>query len=328
MKPGKITAALCAGLALVLGCSPASVERSYVAQAIDSLHHYSLHQARLDKDSLLRAALEDLTDTSTRAHSHAILRELVRSIDRHSDLFSPGQVRGELEPLTKNTDLYPFQHRLLDGDIALIRVDGFMQGDSLSCGLFADSLQRAVLALHERAPIGWIVDLRANTGGNLYPMLAGLGPLLGCGDLGWNVDASGLKQAWWYCRDDDEPEGSSHITLVSEPVVFNDTPPVVVLVGQHTGSAGEALALSFVGRSRTCSFGARTAGYASGNRMVFLRDSALLNVTCAWMMDRSGRTHPHGMIPDSLFEREEDAFRAAEEFLLTWRERSSRIACN
>ena len=112
MKPGKITAALCAGLVLVLGCSPASVERSYVAQAIDSLHHYSLHQARLDKDSLLRAALEDLTDTSTRAHSHAILRELVRSIDRHSDLFSPGQVRGELEPLTKNTDLYPFQHRL------------------------------------------------------------------------------------------------------------------------------------------------------------------------------------------------------------------------
>ena len=35
--------------------------------------------------------------------------------------------------------------------------------------------------------IGWIVDLRTDGGGNMWPMMAGLGPILGEGIMGWIV---------------------------------------------------------------------------------------------------------------------------------------------
>lgn len=156
----------------------------------------------------------------------------------------------------------------------------------------------------------------------MYPALAGLGPLLGCGDLGWDALPDGTREAWWYCRNADHPEGASHITLVRSPVVLPDTLRAVVLIGQRTGSAGEALAMSFIGRPRTRLFGARTAGFATGNRMCFLADSAILNVTNSLMTDRTGGTHPEGIDPHVAFATEEEAFHAALDSLLRMKGRA------
>lgn len=303
-------------LVLALGCGQQQPEVVYLRTGIDSLYHYSLHAAQLDRDTLRLEAVEQLTDTSTRAHSHAILHAIVQRIDRHSSLLLPSEVRAELRHEEDPALAYPFSTRLLKDRVALMRVDGFTKGDSLSCAHYADSLQRAVLHLHAQEPIAWLIDLRLNSGGNLYPMLAGLGPLLGCGDLGWDVDARDVREAWWYCRDAEHLEGDSHITLVRDPMVFNDTLPLIVLVGRRTASAGEALAMSFIGRPRTQLFGERTAGYTTGNRMCFLADSALLNITNAVMMDRTGGTHPEGIEPDVRFEMEGDAFQAALDSLV------------
>jgi hypothetical protein len=43
----------------------------------------------------------------------------------------------------------------------------------------ADSLHTAVRVLEAEGVCGWVVDLRGNGGGNMWPMLAGIGPLLG-----------------------------------------------------------------------------------------------------------------------------------------------------
>ena len=42
-----------------------------------------------------------------------------------------------------------------------------------------DSLQLAIAALQDKGACAWLVDLRLNGGGNVWPMLAGIGPLLG-----------------------------------------------------------------------------------------------------------------------------------------------------
>lgn len=307
------------GLLYVLlhsSCERPHPEQGYLHAAVDSLYTHSLHRAKLDRQALLRQVDVQLTDTSTRAHSHAILNTLVYGIDRHSALFPPGTVRERLQLATDPAQTYPFSCRLLKDRIAFVRVDGFANGDSLSCGLFADSLQRAVLGLHAQRPIGWLIDLRSNTGGNMYPALAGLGPLLGCGDLGWDALPDGTRQAWWYCLDAGHPEGASHIKLVRSPVVLPDTLPAVVLIGPRTGSGGEALAMSFIGRPRTRLFGARTAGFATGNRMCFLADSAILNITNSLMTDRTGGVHPVGIDPHVAFATEEEAFHAAVDSLL------------
>ena len=50
--------------------------------------------------------------------------------------------------------------------------------------------------------VGWIVDLRGNTGGNMWPMVAGVGPVLGNGVAGFFVPPVGASTPWSF------PEGS------------------------------------------------------------------------------------------------------------------------
>ncbi len=60
--------------------------------------------------------------------------------------------------------------------IARILVPGFSGQDADG---FATKLQAIVGELASKGPCGWIVDLRGNGGGNMWPMLAGVGPILG-----------------------------------------------------------------------------------------------------------------------------------------------------
>jgi len=121
------------------------------------------------------------------------------------------------------------------------------------------------------------------------------------------------------------PEGASHITLVRSPMVLPDTLPAILLISDRTGSAGEALTMSFIGRSRTRIFGERSSGFATNNRMCFLSDSAILNITSGVMMDRTGGTHEEGIEPDRRFPREEDAFAEAMDSLLVMSRRSATV---
>jgi len=52
-------------------------------------------------------------------------------------------------------------------------------------------LKLITMTLQEMNPAGWIIDLRGNSGGNMYPMLAGLSSLLGEGVLGYDVYPDG-----------------------------------------------------------------------------------------------------------------------------------------
>src|SRR5262249_15332217 len=61
--------------------------------------------------------------------------------------------------------------------VGYVRVLAF--GGSESAAITYSSVIRAVLAHYDTTATGWIVDLRGNSGGNMWPMVAGIGPLLG-----------------------------------------------------------------------------------------------------------------------------------------------------
>ncbi len=50
---------------------------------------------------------------------------------------------------------------------------------------FASLLQREIKELDQNEIDNWIIDLRGNTGGNMYPMYLGLSPILGEGIGGY-----------------------------------------------------------------------------------------------------------------------------------------------
>ena len=61
---------------------------------------------------------------------------------------------------------------------------------------FADAIQAAIRQADRAELAGWIVDLRGNTGGNMWPMLAGFGPVLGEGTAGFFIDPDGVGVPW------------------------------------------------------------------------------------------------------------------------------------
>jgi carboxyl-terminal processing protease len=171
--------------------------------------------------------------------------------------------------------------------------------------LYAADVRRILTDLTAQNPKGWIVDLRGNTGGNMWPMLAGIGPILGDGSVGSFVANDG-NVSWFY---QDGKTGTRNpagletvsLTLQEEPVL--QTPsvaPVAVLVDSSTASSAEAITIAFHGRPATRSFGSRTAGKSTAVQPFKLDDGAELYLTTAIDADRSGKAYPDGFTPDQV----------------------------
>jgi hypothetical protein len=169
--------------------------------------------------------------------------------------------------------------------------------------LYAADVRRILTDLTAQNPKGWIVDLRGNTGGNMWPMLAGIGPILGDGSVGSFVANDG-NVSWFY---QDGKTGTRNpagletvsLTLQEEPVL--QTPsvaPVAVLVDGSTASSAEAITIAFHGRPASRSFGSRTAGKSTAVQPFKLDDGAELYLTTAIDADRSGKAYPDGFTPD------------------------------
>jgi C-terminal processing protease CtpA/Prc len=170
---------------------------------------------------------------------------------------------------------------------------------------FADKLHELVLELYAQQPAGWIVDLRGNGGGNMWPMLAGIGSILGEGDLGAFVSADDEHVPWFYkggkagTRD---PKGAEEISAQVKqlPLVVPKLPPVAVLFDRGTASSGEAVAISFAGRPQEHSFGEHTAGFSTANDMHQFSDGAALFLCSGVEQDRTGKLYPDGLAPDEF----------------------------
>lgn len=157
---------------------------------------------------------------------------------------------------------------------------------------------------------GYIVDVRGNTGGNVWPMLTGLSGLLGDGPAGRETKADGsvviyaeLKDGAAVIVEEGEFKGREIMrsaTWRSVPAL--ETAPVAVLIDDSTASSGEGVAVAFQGRADTRSFGAPTFGVSTANSGFELSDGVNLVVTVGVMTDRNGVAYPAGLDPDQLVE--------------------------
>ena len=124
----------------------------------------------------------------------------------------------------------------------------------------------------------------------MWPMLAGLAPLLEQGVVGSFTYPDGTFEPW-------EIRGSV-ATWDGVPMVDNSLPdpnnlraPVAVLIGSLTGSSGEAVAVAFRGQEGTRYFGQSTAGLTTSNEPVELSDGAIIALTMSNFTDRHGRQY-------------------------------------
>jgi carboxyl-terminal processing protease len=302
--------------------------RAYVGQALDLMQKNSMNQAAVDWSALRKETLARAAGAEITADAYAAIRLALAGLgDHHSHLsLTPelaqleGDRLGSRASSSKNNRppaadeqvaYSPYVGRYEpEGHLHHFRGKIFARVVVPKCPLqagpdfvrFETRLQQIIAELDAAHPAGWIVDLRGNVGGNMWPMLAGVGPLLGEGDhLGEFFTVQG--HSVWFYRDGvagerDGEQVEAYPGVEGKAYHLTALPPVAVLIDRSTGSSGEAIAVAFRGRPQTRFFGEHTQGVSTVNYPFQLIDGATMWITIGVQADRTGRQYTDGLAPD------------------------------
>jgi C-terminal processing protease CtpA/Prc len=288
--------------------------RVYLDQIIKIMRTRSLYRERVEWDDfrsrvfLAASSARTITDLYPAIEVALFLLE-----DPHSAYVTPGGIpffagvkfcrRGENVPLQ------------LPRSIGYVKVDPFVGWEGAQ--EYAESIQAQIRAADRGDLAGWIVDLRGNTGGNMWPMIAGLGPLLGEGAAGYFTSITGRETAWGYA------DGASWV-LDGRPVVSVETPyelrsaqpKVAVLTDNYVMSSGETVLVSFLGRPNTRQFGETTCGLSTSRGAFTLFDGARLYISTYHLADRDRVRYGQSIVPDNPAVEMAEAVQLAVDWLL------------
>ena len=247
------------------------------------------------------------------------IRDRLRTIDNHSFHWAKKQVEN-WENTSKQSD---YQMELSKGhhineDYAYLNMPSMGSGDSVSQTLFATKMQGLIDSLDHESIKGWVIDLRQNGGGNCWPMLAGIGPLLGIDTAGYFEE--GGRYASWSYKNGASYAGNSQQTKITGSAyrLKNRAYKIAVLYGNGTASSGEIVAVSFKNHPRAKTFGQKTAGYSTGNVNFTLSDGSMLFLATSVYADRDKNLYLHGIEPDILIEENQEGKDLTLEAALAW----------
>lgn len=293
-----------------------AVAEAYLADALDLMEEHSIRRLEIDWPSFRETTLEEADGAETRADTYEAIHSAVERLgDGHSRFVEPDDA-GSVSAI-RMADLVPAvltatgpdgaRGGRLGTSVGYLAVPAFGESSDQAMTRLATDLQDVVREADGEGVCGWIVDLRGNTGGNMWPMLAGVGPILGEGDAGLFVDPEGVTETFFY-RDggaglrgsDGEVviatvEGAAH-ELAAAPSA------IAVLTSAGTVSSGEAITIAFREHPAATSFGQPTGGLSTAVSGFPLDDGAVLALATAVMADRTGRQYGEEVDPDVTIE--------------------------
>lgn len=284
--------------------------RDYVLEALSIMRENYLHAEDVDWDRVRERGLASLPDDASVAQAHAAIRMMLEALDDpHVGAAGPGSSDAAKE---QSDSVEHVTVEMADERIARIRVPSVPGSIAEAARVaFADNAHQALKAVDSPELCGWVVDLRDNTGGNMWPMLATIGPIAGPGMLGQFVGPDGEQTNTWTYRDgvaevSSDTERSERVAISTDAFRPESTDlPAAVLVSPRTSSSGEATAIAFIGRENTRLFGSETGGLATANNGFPLSDGFRMIFPIGYMADRHGNIHHPHVEPDEEVSPEE-----------------------
>lgn len=264
----------------------------------------------MEKNSINRKTI-DWEEFRTKVYAKAVGAETISEIypaitealtllgDNHSVFIGPGGNTISVHTITCNTQ--NITKPVLPFNIGYVRVNQYGGGSTGSAAIaFAEEIKQQIKSQDSPDIIGWIVDLRSNLGGNMWPMVAGIGPILGEGTAGYFIGPDGLGYSWGYLDGASVNEGTVISQVVDPYELILPNPKVAVLLDNGIASSGEVMAISFVGREKTKSFGSPTCGLSTANSGYTLSSNCTLVLTVAYLADRDKNLFGMPVPPDQV----------------------------
>lgn len=186
--------------------------------------------------------------------------------------------------------------KYLGNGIGWIKVPRLITFDEKKDIEFANSIRTIIEKIDtENIITGWIVDLRHNGGGNMWPMIAGLNALIDDGIAGYFVQGK-TKVPWL----NENGKILGKFQPVSTYKIKNNKVKIAVLFDAQTGSSGEMTTVSLLGLPNVKSFGQTTSGYITANHSFPLSNGGQLFLATTYVTDRTGKSYKEGIEPDVM----------------------------
>jgi carboxyl-terminal processing protease len=281
----------------------------FARQALEAIELNSMYDISPD---VRQAYVDSLNGAREPADVYgSIVNVLTQMGDQHAK-FIPAEIRQaqqtavvESEGVEKQADKTNLPVLLpTPANIGYIRIPAFKKGrdheeDYITAGL------KIAQAAADNSSCGWVIDLRNNTGGSMWPMLAVLEPWLSQEVVGYMHLPEQSRVAWRvsnassYLGEELKQAGNlyeAHVPLAVDQQWRDRS--IAVLINRNTGSSGEAAAMAFKGQDHVLFIGQKTSGLTTGISQIELQDGSLVRLSIAEFLDRNGQAYPDGLTPD------------------------------
>ncbi len=195
---------------------------------------------------------------------------------------------------------YKIEAKMLTKNIGYIVIPTInIGGDQNAIDLATNTIRDSICKLLSKNPSKLIIDLRTNLGGNMYPMLSGLGLLFPNMNLGGDSKDGESFYSKWELKEGNLYMWESQMTSI--PInceCKNEIKKYVVLTSRYTTSSGEVVASSLKGQKNITLLGEQTAGYSSTNSWFQLTKVIVFSPAIAYYMSTDKTFHKNGIIPD------------------------------
>ncbi|WP_159519954.1 S41 family peptidase [Sunxiuqinia indica] len=295
-------------LILIISCSDTTkttvTPKDYLDEVLKIVEEHSLNRDSVDWKEIKKLESTTLKYAQTLEDCYPFVKLILKALKDHHSFFMTKEQAEKWQSANKTADIkeiITFHTKLLNQNIGYIHMKGFGNVDSVAMQQYADSLQNAIKAIDNEHLNGWILDLRENTGGNCWPMLAGLGPLLGNGICGYFLDNNQKESSWFYREGESGIDSKAIVKVSKRPYhLINDLNPIAILTGHRTASSGEVVVIAFHNKGNARSFGELTRGLSTGNVPYILSDGSMIVLTHSIDADRERNIFGAKIEPDEI----------------------------
>ncbi|MFK8058523.1 MAG: S41 family peptidase [Polaribacter sp.] len=277
-----------------IGCNP---NKKYVEDVLDIIENNSFRKDsinwKLFRDNLINEVKKD--DEIDVVHN-LISKALYDLGDNHSFLLTK-----EMESKIYN-DRNPIPNVYADtilGKIGYVKIPQFL-GNDRQVNQFALNIQDRIKWIDSFDLNFWIIDLRGNSGGNMFPMYLGLAPILGDNISGYFKKSDNKLEPWYFKNNSVFIGEKKMLEIESSYKLKSKIKKVAILIDNDTGSSGEAIAIAFKGFSNSRFFGFPTYGVSTGNEVFELKNGTKLVLTTSIFMDRNKNLYGGKVKPDII----------------------------
>lgn len=277
----------------------------YLTDTLAHMEKGSINRNHLDWDALKKEVYKKASNALTSEDTYEAIELAIALLkDNHSFFMRPEQVSFfETKSNDSAIDVIQSKSMLINNQIGYLLIPPCHSLSENSMKEYALSIQQEIQKLDKNKLNKWIVDLRGNSGGNMWPMVLGLRPLIKAETFGFFADGSGEFYAWNF-EGLSVKAGNFEICSLNEPSyqLYQLSPGIAILVDNQTASSGETTTIAFLGGDQTKVFGQKTGGYTSANEAIKLSDGAAIFLATTYSADRIGRIYRDGITPDQTTE--------------------------